>query len=124
MMRVPRPRPTLEEMDDLLRFLPVLAQPGRSFMTAPRQYMPDVQAFFRRAGSGWWSDPDYEPTRAARMLADDDAVGRATLQEVRAMLTCCVRGERFGDGYWEGILQSGRVVALLRRLQVLREAER
>jgi uncharacterized protein DUF6508 len=36
------------------------------------------------------------------------------------MLTGCVRGERFCDGYWEGILQTGRVVALLRRLEVLR----
>jgi hypothetical protein len=108
-------------MDDLLQFLPALAQPGRSFVTGPLQYMPDVEAFFRRAGNGWWSDPDYEPAAAARMLADDEAVRRATLREVRAMLTCCVRGERFCDGYWEGILQAGRVTALLRRLAVLRQ---
>jgi hypothetical protein len=35
------------------------------------------------------------------------------------MLTYCVRGERFCDGHWAAMLESGRVVAILRRLRVL-----
>jgi hypothetical protein len=126
---------TPEQIEEILAFLPLLDRPGRSFVEAWRggektpggaittpypAYHPDVEAFFRVAGRSCWSDPGYEPAAAAAMLRDDDAVRRATLDEVRTMLTCCVRGERFCDGYWEAVLSSGRVVALLKRLEVLR----
>jgi hypothetical protein len=32
-----------------------------------------------------------------------------------------VRGESFSDGFWEAVLQAGRVTALLRRSQALRD---
>ena len=37
------------------------------------------------------------------------------------MLTYCVRGERFGDGLWAHMLEMGKIVFLLKRLQVLRD---
>jgi hypothetical protein len=43
------------------------------------------------------------------------------LDEIKSMLTYCVRGERFYDGHWEDTLKSGRITALLRRLAVLRQ---
>jgi hypothetical protein len=56
------------------------------------------------------------------MLEDDACVARATLVEVKTMLTYCVRGERFGDGFWAAMLEQRRVAALLRRLAVLRDS--
>jgi hypothetical protein len=120
--------PAPERLDELLRFLPLFDQPGRVFVDTSAAaatsslpvYAPDVLEFFRLAGRGCWDDPDYVPSTAARMLLDDTLVQSATIDEIRTMLTFCVRGERFCDGHWEGVLRSGRIVALLKRLQTLR----
>jgi hypothetical protein len=56
------------------------------------------------------------------MLADDAFIRGATLSQVKTMLTYCVRGERFSDGHWAAMLSTGRVVALLERLQALRKS--
>jgi hypothetical protein len=127
---------TEERMDELLRFLPLFDVPGRDFfgqwaggeetadgaITMPYPVYPDdVVEFYRLAGQPCWSDYGYEPRAAARMLADEAFIRRATLDEIKTMLTYCVRGERFGDGHWGAMLKSGKVIALLKRLRVLRK---
>jgi hypothetical protein len=87
-------------------------------------YPEDVLAFYRLAGQPCWSDYDYALQEAGRMLQDDALIRHATLAEIVTMLTCCGRGERFGDGHWAAMLESGRIVALLKRLRVLREEKR
>ena len=126
---------TTEELDELLGFLPALEKPGREFtrtwrvgegsdadtLTFPYPvYHDDVLAFFALAGKACWSDYGYDPKRSHEMLEDDEFVRNATLQQVKSMLTYCVRGERFCDGHWEGMLKRGRITALLRRLATLR----
>jgi hypothetical protein len=126
---------TAEQIDELLRFLPLFDKPGRAFVETWRggdetpdgaiamphpAYLPDVKDFFRLASQACWSDPDYEPLEAAAMLEDEGATRLATIGQIRTMLTYCERGERFCDGHWEAVLRSGRVVALLRRLEILR----
>ena len=128
---------TKAEMDELLRFLPLFDVPGRDFygrcaggertaggaITMPYPVYPeDVIEFYRLAGQPCWSDYGYEPREAARMLADEVFIRRATLDELKTMLTYCVRGERFSDGHWGAMLESGKVIALLKRLQVLRDS--
>jgi hypothetical protein len=130
-------RITPERIDELLRFLPRFAVAGRRYtkawgggektadgaITIPYPiYEEDVLAFFRLAGQPWWSDYQYDPRGAQAMLQDDAFIERCSLDDIRTMLTYCVRGERFSDGHWEHVLQSGRVVSLLRRLAVLRES--
>jgi hypothetical protein len=123
------------DIDALLRFLPLFDVPGRSFAHWPEpakprggaiafpypKYPDDVREFYRLAGSGCWQDFGYSPQKSSAMLADPERVRNATLLEVRSMLTFCVRSERFGDGSWEHWLRKGYVVALLKRLQALRE---
>jgi hypothetical protein len=131
--------PTSEQIDELLRFFPLFEQPGRAFvescgggettedgaMTMPYPVYPeDVVEFFWLAGQPCWSDYGYEPRQAWAMLQDDDFIARASLDEVRTMLTYCVRGERFSDGHWGAMLESGRVQAVLRRLEALRRQMR
>jgi len=127
---------TRERIDELLCFLPRFEVPGRAWiermgggeetaggavtMRYPL-YCKDVLAFYRLAGQPWWADYGYEPRAAAQMLADEARIARATLDEIKTMLTYCVRGERFADGHWAAMLKSGRIVAILRRLKVLRE---
>lgn len=126
---------TPERINALLRFLPRFEMPGRAFVerwgggeqtatgaiTMPYPvYTPDVKEFFRIASEPWWCDNEYDPADAAEMIQNDSLIRRATVQQLKTMLTFCVRGERFSDGHWDAVLRSGRVVALLRRLEILR----
>jgi ADP-ribosylglycohydrolase len=128
--------PTPDQIDELLRFLPLFEAPDRAFVerwaggektqsgavtTSYPIYPEDVLHFYRLAGQPCWSDYGYQPREAARMLEDEALIQRATLAQVKTMLTYCVRGERFGDGHWAAMLESGRIVALLKRLRALRE---
>lgn len=123
-------------MDELLRFLPVFEIPERGYVkewgggettadgaiTMPYPvYCDDVLEFFTLAGQTHWSDFDYKPLEAYEMLSDDGFIATASLDDIKTMLTYCVRGERFMDGHWAHMLESGRIVALLRRLAVLRQ---
>ena len=51
-------------------------------------------------------------------------VRRASLDEIRTMLTYCVRGERFCDGRWGAMIQGGHVQRLLERLAESRAQSR
>ena len=127
---------TNEKMDELLRFLPLFENPDREYVvdwgggettadgaiTVPYPvYCDDVLEFFKLAGQTYWSDFNYDRRQAHGMLSDDDLIATASLDQIKTMLTYCVRGERFVDGHWAHMLESGRIVALLRRLAELRE---
>lgn len=124
--------PTDEDMERLLSYLPLFDKPGRqfvkrwaggeklgehSFNVSYPVYEEDVGHFFQLASQPCWNDTNYNPEAAGRMLEDELAVSNASIEGIRTMLAFCVRGERFCDGYWETVLKSGKVVALLRRLQ-------
>ena len=126
----------VEWMDELLRFLPLFELRGREYVlgwaggertadgdiTMPYPiYYDDVLEFFAAAGQTHWSDFQYDPRQAHDMLHDDELIAVASLDQIRTMLTYCVRGERFMDGHWAHMLESGRIVALLRRLAALRD---
>lgn len=125
-----------EKIDELLRFLHLFEEPERvnilrwdggesiddNTFTMPHPvYIDDVVAFFGLAGQHFWSDYKYKPAEAGKLLQDDDFIARATLDEIKTLLTYCVRGERFCDGHWDAVLQSGKIGAILRRLAVLKE---
>lgn len=61
-------------------------------------------------------DFDYVPEEAGRMLEDRALVRQASLDQVRAMLTYCVRGQRFCDGQWCAMIEQGHVRRLPERL--------
>jgi hypothetical protein len=126
---------SLEDVDALLEFLPLFERPGRTFarwgeveknadgsISLPFPvYDEDVEEFFRRVGRHGWIDYGYKPSEAGRMLDDAALVERASVEQIKTMLTFCLRAERFGDGNWEAFLKGGQIVALLRRLKALRE---
>ena len=58
------------------------------------------------------------------MLEDEAFIASANLDEIKTMLTYCVRAERFSDGAWGALLSSGKIVALLRRLDALKDSIR
>ena len=86
---------TLQDLDDLLRFLPLFNVPGRSFAHWPEptkphggaltfpypEYPDDVEEFYRLAGSSPWNEYGYSPQESSEMFADPDRIQNATLLE-------------------------------------------
>lgn len=128
-----------EKIDELLQFLPLFEEPGRSFVTKwaggetmangaitmPYPiYAEEVGEFFRLAGDPFWCDYAYDPAEAGKLLQDNAFIAQATLDEIKTLLTYCVRGERFCDGHWDAVLCSGKITAILRRLATIDEQTR
>ena len=64
-------------------------------------------------------DTNYTPSEAGELVASDEAVAAASMEQIKTMLTYCVRGERFCIGHWEAMIHEGRIVLILRRLKQL-----
>lgn len=125
-----------QKIVDLLRFLPLLEQydkpyikewgGGQKLDNGAIQfpfpiYEEDIEQFILRVGQPYWSDFLYKPEIAGQMLEDNGLIQKATVGQFRTMLTFCVRGERFSTGHWAAMLESGKVQALLHRLQQLQD---
>ena len=127
------PRPTLQDIEELTAYLPRLYAEGfapvmrweggkqkdGSFTLPYPEYDPLVEEFFR-LGGGPWLEHEYDPEQAYGMLKDEDRVKIASLSEIKAMLTFCVRGERFSDGHWAEMIERGYIRRLLERLNMIK----
>lgn len=123
------------EIDQLLRFADRFSGLGDSpcatwssgstadgVQTLPWPVYPRfVEEFFHAAGQPFWSDRDYADSGASTLIDSDSEIAKATLVQLKSMLTFCVRGERFGDGHWDALIGSGRIQALLQRLRCIRD---
>lgn len=129
----PLPPITLEQLDAVLRFLPVFEQPGYSYGewvglsdAHRRPYYdssPEVLAFLQAltregivAPFDWmaWSQ------EADRLYRDPAALATADLDTLRRLLTSHVRADRYGEGLLADMLEEGHITAILRRLAELR----
>ena len=129
------PRPTTGDIDALVAFLPRLYAPGfepivrwgggektahgNTTMLWP-EYNVTVHEFIELAARDCWADFDYVPEKASSMITDERAIRKASMNQIRTMLTFYVRGERFSDGHWGTMIEEGVVRALLERLLELR----
>ncbi|MBF8781241.1 hypothetical protein IV505_16120 [Pseudomonas fulva] len=116
------------DMDELIAFLPRLYPDGVAIEACRYEhgahwptYPAVVDAFYDCLAKPCWSDPDYRANGAGALLDSPACIAQANLAQMRSMLTWCVRGERFCDGHWAAMIDSGRVLHLLRRLVVLRD---
>ncbi|MDO9171294.1 MAG: DUF6508 domain-containing protein [bacterium] len=123
--------PTKREIAELVSYLSILyadgfepvvdrsgcstGENGVTTMTYP-DYAEEVEHFFRLAARECWTDSGYSPAEAGSMLDDHEAIRAADLARIKTLLTYCVRGERFGDGFWETMIVDGHVRRLLERL--------
>ena len=126
--------PTRREIEALCAFLPKLYAEGfipieawgggeqedGSLQMPYPFYDPVVTEFFSAAAAECWMDYGYKPEEASRMLRDEAFVKSASLEQVKSMLTFCVRGERFGDGHWGAMMEQGYIRQLLERLNELK----
>jgi hypothetical protein len=127
--------PTSKEIEKMVSFLPWLYGKGIEpikvqnnsclessnglLMLNPPDYPDIVEDFFHLASSDCWTDYDYDPSEARRLLEDDNLIMNANLAQIKTMLTYCVRGERFCDGHWGAMIEEGYIRRILQRLEVL-----
>lgn len=125
-----------KEIDILTAYLPVLYAEGfepieewdggfdeetRTYTEAIPKYNEKVFDFVKAASSDFWADYKYDPKESYNRLQDTEFIKRADLQEVKSMLTYCIRGERFCDGFWGAMIEEGYIKLLLERLKVITE---
>ena len=125
---------TIAQIDELTACLPTVFGEGTEpFVTEPNweasdvivlsgpKYSEGVRNLFFIAASEQWQDPDYISKGAEVMLGNPETIANASIDDIRTMLTHCVRGERFASGYRERVLKGGQILQILERLVVLRD---
>jgi len=126
--------PTIQEIEALTVFLPRLYAEGFSpvlsweggkredgtFTLPYPRYNSLVEEFFHIAAGDCWVDYEYDPEQAYRMLKDENIVKNASLSQIKTMLTFCLRGERFSDGHWAQMIETGYIRMLLERLNEIK----
>ena len=126
------PHVEVQQIDAVLRYLPLFEQEGFSpgdWQTQEGQLpyfasSPEVDAFVQTVyeqgiictfdWTGWQDE-------AQRYRSDPGSLAQADLLTVRKLLTLHVRADRFVEGHLASAFENGQIVAILRRLKHLRE---
>jgi uracil-DNA glycosylase len=117
---------TIENIDELLAYLPVFSstkfkpytltkKDNRTFI----EYDSVVKAFCDSAYQPCWYS-DYDSLVVDEIFRNESLLSNATFEQVKAMLTYFVCGERFSDGFKAQLIESGHLQRLLERLKQLR----
>lgn len=124
-----------EQINAVLRFLPVFEAPGYRFgeWVVREGHMPwyrasaEVNAFVKALYAhellvrfDWMSWQE----QAQTYQDDPGALAQADLLTIRKLLTLHVRQDRFVEGHLASVLEGGHVAAILRRLKRIREVLR
>ncbi len=127
--------PNKEEINELVQFLPRLYakgftpikrwnggkdEDGVSYFPWP-EYEQEVNNFISAASEEIWLDRQYIPNEGSKMLQSEQKITEASLQEIKSMLTFCLRGERFCDGHVASVIEAGKIKSILKRLKVIME---
>jgi len=89
---------------------------GTLIMPFP-EYPAEVHRFIEAAAQPWWRDGDYLAAKPRELL--DAGLEGADLHKVKSVLTYIVRGERFCDGFWDGLIESGAIALVLEKIRDL-----
>lgn len=126
------PEVTTANLDKVLTFLPLFEGPTDNlysvqtdyFTFYPYEYSPDVLRFIQTLYNENiifvfdWSSWKEE---AARYMEDQELVAQADLSVLRRLLTLHIRADRFNDGHIAMMIDSGHILAILRRLNAIRD---
>lgn len=129
-------KPTENEIDELLKFIPLLSDPGFSpiknwkggkkpdgtIQLGYPEYHELTEEFYGVVTEFFTCQ--YDPVTAGSMIKDPSFISKADLNQVMQMLTFCVRGERFCDGHWASMIEEGYIQNLLERLAQLKETSK
>lgn len=123
--------PTNAEFKELISYLPIFSEegfepimewsggellPGGARTFHWPIYREEVREFFSLAGKECWSDFKYAEKNVNALINKPGFIENADLDQLKTILTFCVRGERFCDGHWGSMIRQGVVQRLLVRL--------
>lgn len=126
--------PTREQIEELLSFLPLVREETLG-LSQSREKPSSMEKRSKRGRNAErldlsqllhvlrqsWMDPSYDPSREGSLLDEEGGVERADMVQLRRLFTFFVRGERFCEGFWDGMVQSGELERLLVRLETLHD---
>lgn len=119
--------PNKEEIDTLIQSLPLLYEDGfdpvkewhgKEISMYP-EYKKDVVKFMDMCHQNCWVDCDYDLKKPEIILKDMVLIKSASLEEIKALLTFCNRGERFCDGHIASMFENGVIKSIINRLKTI-----
>ncbi len=127
------PLPSKKEIEEMVQFLPRLYSEGfnpvkkwgggvqedGSLVVPWPEYDDAVDAFRQEATKDCWRDTNYTSNMENVNFENDEIEKSATLEEIRTILTFCIRGERFCDGHITAKIKGGTIKAILKRLEII-----
>ena len=125
--------PDKNDITEMVQFLPRLysddfkavekwgggVQEDGSLVLPWPEYDDEVRAFIQEATKDCWRDSQYGSKKDSARIDDEEFVKEASLEQIRSMLTFCIRGERFCDGHIASKIESGAIKSVLQRLETI-----
>ena len=124
--------PTVEDIRELVAFLPKLCAEGfepiigyiggvnnkNGIYVFPQRMCHELVSEFVDVihKQDCWNDYKYLCTLEQMKNSGKSDIATASLEEMKAWITKFVRGEQFCDGYWAGMIENGKVCLMLERL--------
>jgi len=121
------------DIKELTNFLPLLYDENIELSKSPKKgttdlwggfyvYHPTVNTFFELASQEHWKDYQYVDNFSDRMIKPGE-IEKASIYEIKTILTWCVRKERFQEGHWISVIEDNVINRILKRLYEILESE-
>lgn len=118
----------LQQIDELLSFLPNFSVPNREYQSQPEEEKwpildEDVSRFLDTLKTMQWPEPSIhlKSYEAMRLVRDEQATASADIDQLAWMFSWWYEGEKIDEGRYVRDLKNGTMQRLLSRLQVLRK---
>ena len=120
--------PTKNDIKELTDFLPLIYndeiklyktdQNGDMLTGGYYIYHPSVYTFFELVSQQHWQDYNYVDNFSNQMIKPG-IIEKASMNEIKTILTWCVRKERFHKGQWISVIEDELIKRVLKRLNVI-----
>ena len=117
--------PTKKDIKELTDFIPLIydenitlykANPDGDMLNGGYYiYHPYLYTFFELASQPCWQDYDYVDNFSEEMI-EYNKIEQASMDQIKTILTWCVRIERFNEGHWISVIENKVAKRVLERL--------
>ena len=114
-----------DDIEELVSFLPILyadnvelytIEPDEESISNFYNYNDSVNSFIQSSSKACWMVSEYNDE-----LINNDNIKNASLEEIKGLLTFCIRGERFSSGHIAHMIEKKVIKRILNRLNVILE---